>query len=133
MPVNILVGLVALLVALVTYSIAVFGALRAKTLEPVHLTLLWVGFVFDVLATVMMALQIGGLDLRSGGPLLHTVLALAAMFGMLGSAAVGTWAYVAKNKKVSAAVASWVVRPWLVWVVVFVWGMATRGAARIGA
>lgn len=131
MPVTIMIGLLALLVALACYSVAVWGAFRKKAVGGTQLVLLWVGFVFDVVATAMMALQIGGLDLRPGGPMLHTVLALAGMFGMLAAAGVGTYAYVKREDGLSASVARWAVAPWLLWVGVFVWGMIDRGAARM--
>jgi hypothetical protein len=131
MPVNIIVGLVALLVALVTYSIGTWGAFRAKAVSAKHLLMLWIGVAFDVLATVMMGLQSGGLDLSPKG-LWHTVFALAAFFGMLAVAAVGTWAQRAGRDDILARLSRWVLAPWALWVIVFLWGMATRGAARMG-
>ncbi len=95
--------------------------------------LLWVGFVFDVLATGMMAMQIGGLDLRPGAPLLHTVLALVGMFGMFAVALVASYAFASgKDGARGLALTRWALAPWVVWVAVFVWGMSTRGAARVG-
>jgi hypothetical protein len=131
MPVNIMVGLVALLVALVCYSVGAWWAFRAKSFGTTQLTLVWVGFVFDVVATVMMGVQIGGLDLRPGTPLVHTVLALVAMAGMLGAAVAGTWALRSRSEAVSLSVSRLVLAPWAIWVFVFVWGMVERGAARM--
>ena len=76
MPLNIVVGLIALVIALVLYTIAAIGAFRAKAIKRSHVIMLWVGVFFDVLATFMMALQIGGL-----GRDLHTVLAVLAWAG----------------------------------------------------
>jgi hypothetical protein len=132
MPVNIIVGLVALLVALVMYSLGAWGAFRARTVTRRHITFLWIGLAFDVLATAMMAIQAGGLDLAPWPDLLHTVLALAAMFGMLAAAIVGTRAIVRSNHALSAATARWVLAPWALWVLVFVWGMVSRGSQRLG-
>jgi hypothetical protein len=131
MPLNIVIGLVALLVALVCYSVGVWGAFRRKLIGTRDLTLLWIGFVFDVLATTMMGMQIGGLDFSASG-WLHTVIALIGMFGMLAAAIVGTYAMVRKNDAARAAVTRWALAPWAVWVFVFVWGMVTRGSARMG-
>lgn len=126
MPVNIMVGILALLVALVAYSIGVWGAFRARGVRVRDLVFLWVGFAFDVLATTMMALQIGGI-----GQDLHTVLAFIGMIGMLLAAAIGTWAYATANDAVRLNVSRWVVAPWAIWVALFVWGMIERGAARM--
>ncbi|HEY5540676.1 MAG TPA: hypothetical protein VIL41_04390 [Coriobacteriia bacterium] len=132
MPVNIIVGLIALIVAMTLYSIGTWSAFRAKGFSSRPLALLWVGVVFDVLATAMMGMQIGGLDLRPGAPLLHTVLALLAMAGMVAGATVATWAVSAGRSSVATTVSRVLVAPWALWVGVFVWGMVTRGAARMG-
>ena len=126
MPVNILVGVLAVILAFIVYTVATWAAFRKRTLTVSHLALLWVGVVFDVLATVMMALQIRGI-----GRDLHTVLAFVAMAGMIGAAAIGSWAYVTGNERVRTAIARWIVAPWAVWAVVFVWGMIERGSQRI--
>lgn len=131
MPPNIVIGLVALLFALLLYSMAAWGAFRNNGVELRHVAHLWVGFFFDVIATWMMAIQIGGLDLRPGTPLLHTVLALAGMGGMFAAALVGTWAFVKRDAAVGRAVSRYVLAPWVVWVFVFVWGMIERGGARV--
>jgi hypothetical protein len=123
LPVNIIVGILSLLVALVLYSIGAWGAFRAKTVRVIHLGFLWAGFVFDVIATAMMAIQAGGLV-----PDLHTLLALV---GMLACALLGVWAHRAGKAQVGATLSRWVLAPWVVWVFVFVWGMASRGAARM--
>lgn len=132
MPANIIIGLAALLVALILYTIGMWAAFRAKAFSTRTLVMLWVGALFDVLATVMMGLQVGGLDLRPGMPTVHTALALLAMAGMIVGAAVGTWASSAKRADVAAAGSRVLIAPWALWVAVFVWGMVTRGAARMG-
>jgi hypothetical protein len=130
MPVNIIVGIVSLLVALVLYTVATIRAFRKKTLTSGIVGELWTGVVFDILATTMMAIQIGGLDFSAKG-WLHTVLALIAFFGMLTIAAVGTWAYRAKNEKLMFTLSRVVLAPWALWVGVFVWGMLERGSKRL--
>ncbi len=132
MPVNIIVGLVALLVALVLYSLATWGAFRAKSLQRRHVTYIWIGFGFDVLATAMMAIAAGGLDISPLSDLLHTVVAFAALFGMLAIAVAGSQALKAANDTALRALSKWALAAWVLWVVVFVWGMVARGSQRIG-
>jgi uncharacterized repeat protein (TIGR03987 family) len=127
MSINIIIGILALLVALTLYSIGAWGAFRAKKMEKKHLIYLWVGFAFDVLATAMMALQVGGIQND-----LHSILALIAMFGMLACAILGTWANSSNQEAIRAQVTRWALAPWALWLFVFLWGMATRGAARMG-
>jgi hypothetical protein len=127
MPINIVVGLVALLVALVLYSVAAIGAFRAKRIKRSHVIELWIGVFFDVLATLMMAIQIGGF-----GRDLHTALAILAWAGMTAGAGFATWAMIASNERVSALTARWLLAPWVFWVLMFLYGMVDRGAKRIG-
>jgi len=124
MPVNIMVGILALLVAVVLYSMGVWGAFRAKGVRQRDVTLLWVGLACDVGATVMMGLSVGGLDLRPGTPMIHTVLALVALLGIAAFTAVGQWAISKDDGALRSTVARWIVAPWVLWVVVFVFGFA---------
>ncbi|HEX9092425.1 MAG TPA: hypothetical protein VF902_00440 [Coriobacteriia bacterium] len=126
MPANVIIGLFALLVALVAYSIGVWGAFRKKGATPMHLGALWVGVVFDIAATASMSYSLGWKLENS----LHTYLALAAFFGMTIVAALATWAWVKKNDALRATLAKWAVAPWVLWVGVFVWGMLARAPKR---
>ena len=132
MPINIIVGLVALLGALILYSIGAWGAFRAKAVSKRHVTYLFAGFAFDVVATAMMAIQARGLDLSPLPDLLHTIVAFVGMFGMLAAAVVGSRALSEADSRTGASVARWILAPWAIWVFVFVWGMLSRGSARMG-
>lgn len=132
MPLNIVIGLVSLLVALVLYSLGTWGAFRAKAVTSRHVTYLWIGFAFDVLATAMMAIAAGGLDLEPLADLLHTVVAFVAMFGMLAVAIVGSRALASSAQSTLSALAKWIVAPWAIWLFIFVWGMLARGSQRMG-
>lgn len=132
MPVNIVIGLFALLVALILYSMGTWGAVRAKKIGSRHVTYIFIGFVFDVLATAMMAIEAGGLDLEPLPDLLHTIVAFVGLFGMLAIGILGYNAIKNNNEAMRASLARWVLAPWAVWVFVFVWGMISRGSARMG-
>lgn len=131
MPINIVIGLFSLLVALVMYSLGSWGSFRAKSVTKRHVTFLWIGFAFDTLATAMMAIAAGGLDLSPLADLLHTVIAFVALFGMLAAAIMGGRT-LASTDAARAAFAKWVLAPWAFWVIVFVWGMLARGSQRVG-
>jgi hypothetical protein len=131
MPLNIVIGLFSLLAALILYSLGAWGAFRAKTVTQRHVTLLWAGFCFDVLATAMMAISAGGLDISPLSDLLHTIVAFVAMFGMLAAAILGWRALATANDAARARIARWVLAPWALWVLVFVWGMVSRGSQRL--
>ena len=111
---------------MILYTIGTWAAFRAKGFTSRTLTLLWTGVVFDVLATFLMGLSIGGLDLRPGLPLIHTVLALAAMLGMMVGTAVAAWAVSAKRADLAATMSRVLLAPWLLWAGVFVFGMVAQ-------
>lgn len=127
MPATIVVGPVALIVALIIYTMGSVGAFRSKSITRRHVTYLWIGVGFDVLATAMMAIDAGGLAVEPLADLLHTIVAFVALLGMVDIAAGGTWAIGKGNDKMRATIAKWALVPWALWVFVFLWGMVVRG------
>jgi hypothetical protein len=143
MPGTILAGLVFVLVALVLYSLGSWGAFRKKGATKRTVTLLWIGFVFDVLATLMMAIQpteavqinlaanpsfylmVIGMGASSLILLnnIKTYVALLGLAGMLGGAIFSGLALnsgdAGKNMRMSRVILA----PWAVWVVAFVLGL----------
>ena len=125
---NVIIGLAALLVALVFYSLGAIGAFRAKTITKKQVMFIFIGFAFDVIATAaMMSANGWKFDLEPMADLLHTVVALVAMFGMLAAAVIGQQAVAKANSALQAKVAKLIMVPWALWVLVFLWGMAARG------
>jgi hypothetical protein len=139
LPVNILAGMLSVLVALVLYSISVWGAFRRKGASRRDLTFLWVGFVFDVLATLMMSIQqTAAVQAKAAGSFIVTLalgsttlvlmndvktyLALLAMFGMLASTIAATRAFTHDRESRARTVSRVIVAPWALWVVVFFMG-----------
>ncbi len=126
MPVNIMIGMLALLVALVLYSGGTGGAFRRKGLSRKHVLIIWIGVAFDVVATAMMAIQAGGLVND-----VHTYLAFIGIGGMAAVAGVGTWALAQDREATLQSLSRIVLAPWAVWLFVFVWGMIERGSERL--
>ena len=124
MPINVLIGILAVIIALVLYSIGVWGAFRSGKVSRRGLMILWVGFGFDVLATLMMAIQAKGISND-----LHSILALIALAGMLLVISLSTWFY--RSGTSSIQLTRWMLLPYLLWVFVFVWGMIERGSTRL--
>lgn len=146
MPATILAGLLFVLAALVLYTIGVWGAFRKGGASRRDLTVLWAGVAFDVLATLMMAIQptaavqanlaaspsayIATLALGATTLVLlndlKTYLALLAMAGMIAGTAFATAASRADDTAGGKRVSRWVLAPWALWAAVFVYGIVTR-------
>ncbi|MHB1340818.1 MAG: hypothetical protein ACYC77_11940 [Coriobacteriia bacterium] len=60
------------------------------------------------------------------------LVAFSAMFGVLAFTLMGMRATKAGNDVLRAAVARWMLAPWVPWLFIFVWGMASRGSFRMG-
>jgi hypothetical protein len=143
MSVTILAGLLFVLVALVMYSLGAWGAFRKKGATKSSVRFLWIGFAFDVLATLMMALQptatvqanvaanpsfyllVIGFGTTSFILLnnLKTYLALLAMAGMLGAAIFSGIALKSGDTGKNMRMSRVVLAPWALWAIVFVFGL----------
>ena len=125
-----MVGVLGMIVAMVLYSIGVWGAYRSKKFSQRNVMFILGGVVFDVIGT-------GGMFVTAGNRFLfdttfnivHTSAAFLAFFGMLAVGIVGTWA-VQKNKdEMLATLSRWALAPWTLWAIIFVWGMLQRPKA----
>ena len=144
MPVTILAGLVFVLVALVLYSLGSWGAFRKKGATKRTVMYLWIGFVFDVLATLMMAIQptatvqaniatnpsfyLMAIGMGTSSLILlnnlKTYVALLGMAGMLGGAIFSGLAVKSGDAGKNMRMSRIILAPWAVWVVAFVLGLA---------
>jgi hypothetical protein len=131
MPINILLGILFVLVALILYSVGTWSAFRAGGFGRRQVTVLWTAVGFDVLATVMMGISVGGLDLSAKG-WLHTVIALVALALMALCVTIGTLAFARDDKALGRTMSRVIVAPWVLWAAVFVWGMIARAPGRPG-
>jgi hypothetical protein len=119
-----MIGVLGTIVAIVLYSIGVWGAYRRKRFSTRDLLFIVGGLVFDVIGTGGMFVTAGNRFLVDT-PLnaLHTAVAFLAFFGMLAAALVGLWAVRANKDELLANLSRWALAPWTLWAIVFVWGM----------
>ena len=59
MPINIIIAVTAIILALVFYTAGVWGERFTGKLKIWHVVLFWLGFVFDTIGTTIMA-QLAG-------------------------------------------------------------------------
>ena len=111
----------AITLALVFYSIGVFGERRAGSLQRRHLILFWIGLACDTTGTTIMTL-IARSSHGAGSPL-HAVTGLLAIVLMLFHALWATFVLLRGSEKSREGFHRLSVGVWLVWLVPYVCGM----------
>lgn len=123
MKIETLVGIAGMLVAMVLYSIGSWGAFRAKVMRKKDVLFLIGGVLFDVIGT-------GGMYVAAGNKFLmddpHTWAALVAFFAMVLVSILGLWAVGWKKDRLATTLSRFVLAPWGLWALVFVWGFLQR-------
>ena len=115
-------AIIAILLAAVLYTVAVFSERSAGVLKPWHLALFWAGLVFDTLGTSLMAEIAGGWKADIHGFL--GVLAIALMLFH------SVWASIAlafKQKRVLEQFHRFSLFVWILWMAALVTGFVGVG------
>lgn len=113
------IAIVTITLALVMYSIGVWGEKAAGRLSPLFLGFFWAGFVFDTIGTTLMSDMAGGFRLN-----LHGLTGAIALVLMLVHA---LWATIVLVRKDSAWILSFhkfSLVVWLIWLVPYLLGAA---------
>lgn len=111
--------MVAILIAAVVYTVAVFSERRAGVLKPWHLALFWLGFVFDTAGTTLMAEIAGGWKWD-----IHGVTGAAAIVLMLVHSVWATLALALKQDRVLHQFHKFSIFVWVLWMFALVSGFA---------
>jgi uncharacterized repeat protein (TIGR03987 family) len=112
-------SIVAIVSALVFYTIGVWSERLAGKLKPWHMALFWIGLVFDTTGTTLMGSMAGKMEFNLHG--ITGVLAIVLMFGhAIWAAAV----LITKQKKAIHNFHKFSMVVWLIWLVPFLSGMA---------
>ncbi len=111
-------GIVFMLLALLSYSISIWGARKNKGPKLLHVVLAWLGLAFDTTGTLFMAAVAGGLSWS-----LHGITGYIAIFMMVVNAIWATIAYAKKQESITKSylVASVII--YFVWLVSLFTGM----------
>jgi uncharacterized repeat protein (TIGR03987 family) len=116
---------VLITLALIFYSVGVWSERIARYLKPWHLTMFWLGLLFDASGTYAMDLLQPGIDWTS----MHTITGQLAIWLMLAHA---VWATVVVRRGDEATRTRFhrlSVIVWLVWLVPYIGGMFLGMAA----
>lgn len=113
-----IIAVVAIISALVFYTIGVWSEKFAGRLKPWHLILFWIGFVFDTTGTTLMGNLAGKINFD-----IHGITGALAIILMLGHALWATIVLLKKQEKWIEKFHKFSIVVWLVWLVPFFTGM----------
>lgn len=112
------ISIIAIVSALVFYTIGVWSERLAGKLKPWHLVLFWIGLVFDTTGTTLMSRMAGQWEFN-----LHGVTGALAIVLMLGHAAWASLVLLTRKEGAIRNFHKFSLFVWLVWLVPFFSGM----------
>ncbi len=118
-------AIISITLALVFYTIGVWGERLKGTLTKTHLTIFWIGLIFDTIGTTLMS-QIAGDGFKLN---FHGITGLIAIVLMLFHALWATVVLVKNDTKAKANFHKFSLIVWLIWLIPYVSG-AVFGMAR---
>ena len=115
---TLIVAVITTLLALLFYSIGVWGAKISKRLKPVHSILFWIGLIFDAIGSTCMGIIAGGIDFS-----LHGLTGILAFILMAVNAVWATIVLTRKDERKIANFPNFSIIVWVIWLIPFFTGM----------
>lgn len=116
-----IIAIVSITLALVFYTVGVFGEKRKGELTILHTVLFWCGFVFDTLGTTIMG-QISK-TVEKTGINLHGITGAIALILMAFHALWATFIIIKKDEKFKKVFHKFSIVVWAIWLVPYILGM----------
>ena len=122
---ELILAIVTITLALVFYTIGVFGERKAKSLNKKHVIIFWLGLIFDTTGTLTMSkiAEEGIKEISEVSQMIHGVTGLLAIILMLFHALWATWVLYKNDEKKKATFHKFSIAVWLVWLVPYIVGM----------
>ena len=118
MNTQLIFAIIAIVSALVFYTIGVWSEKFAGRLKPWHLLLFWIGLVFDTTGTTLMGNIAGKMDFD-----VHGITGVLAIILMLSHAVWATVVLITKQEKWIKNFHKFSIVVWLIWLIPFFTGM----------
>jgi uncharacterized repeat protein (TIGR03987 family) len=119
-----LYAVITINLALVFYTVGVWGEKKQRELKKWHLIMFWIGFIFDTLGTSLMS-KLAGEGFKFN---FHGITGLIAIMLMLFHAVWATYVLLKKDTKAKLNFHRLSIIVWLIWLIPFlsgaVFGMA---------
>ncbi len=120
-----LYAVISITLALIFYSVGVWGEKIQGILKKWHLVIFWIGLTFDTMGTTLMSeLAEGGFKFN-----FHGVTGLLAIILMLVHALWATYVIVKNNNRAKANFHKFSIFVWILWLIPFISG-AVLGMSR---
>lgn len=118
-------AIITISLALVFYTIGVFGERKSKTLNRKHLIMFWVGLVFDTTGTFTMSriAAEGTTTISAGAQMLHSATGMLAIVLMLLHTVWATWVLYKNEDAKKQAFHKFSITVWCIWLVPYIVGM----------
>lgn len=114
-------AIITITLALVFYTIGVFGERRSKVLKLSHVIVFWIGLVCDTTGTLIMG-SIARSSTQAVNPL-HGITGFIAIVLMLCHALWATWVIYKDDEAKKKSFHKFSIIVWLVWLVPYIIGM----------
>lgn len=119
MPVTLIFAIITISLALVLYSVGVWGEKIQKTLKPWHVIIFWLGLIFDTTGTTLMS----SIAENPGGFSFHAVTGALAILLMLFHAVWATVVILRKNEKWMQLFHKFSLIVWIIWLIPYFSGV----------
>jgi len=111
-------SIIIMSLALLFYSIGVWGEKLSGGLKPWNLSMFWLGLVADSTGTAMMSSMSGSIQLN-----LHSITGALAILLMIFHALWATIVLIKKNEKLIRSFHKFSIIVWLIWLVPYLTGV----------
>ncbi|MEF9953382.1 HsmA family protein [Clostridium sp.] len=125
MDVKLIFAIIAISLALVFYTIGVFGERRAHSLNKNHVIIFWIGLIFDTIGTISMKI-IAGSGMVDVTPLksnIHGITGFLAIVLMLFHAAWATYVLYKDDENKKEKFHKFSITVWAIWLIPYFVGM----------
>ncbi|MEF9953342.1 MAG: HsmA family protein [Clostridium sp.] len=125
MNMTLVLAIIAISLALVFYTIGVFGERRAHSLNRNHVIIFWIGLIFDTIGTTTMRMiaTSGMVDISPLKATIHGITGLLAIVLMLFHAIWATYVLYKGDAKKKEAFHKFSITVWAIWLIPYFVGM----------
>lgn len=125
MGTKLIFAVITITLALVFYTLGVFGERRAKTLNKNHVIIFWLGLICDTTGTLTMSriAAEGVKQISATAQMIHGITGMLAIVLMLFHAFWATWVLYKNDEKKKQAFHKFSIVVWAIWLIPYVIGM----------